>query len=60
MKPETIKAHVRTLNGIIASFDHAKKVEGQTAKERGVVELLQDARANLLEELEARREKVTL
>jgi hypothetical protein len=54
MKAETIQNHIRTLSGILASIETNRKLSGQTAKERVTSELLQDARANLLEELQAR------
>jgi hypothetical protein len=54
MKAETIENHIRTINGLLSSIETNRKLHGQTARERGAAELLQDARTNLLEELQAR------
>ena len=57
MKAETIAKQIIHINTVINAFALSKQVEGQTAKERVASELLQDARSNLLEELQAREEK---
>jgi hypothetical protein len=59
MKDPTIEAHVRTLNGIIASFAHAKKEQGQFAREREAVEFLDKAKDKLLAELKSREDVKT-
>ena len=54
MKATTLEYHVRTLNGILASFAHSKATEGQYARERIAVESIEKARDVLLEELRSR------
>ena len=59
MRDETIEHHVRALNGIIASFKHSKKEEGQYAREREAVEYFEMGRDKLLAELKSREVKST-
>jgi hypothetical protein len=57
MKEAIIEHHVRALNGILASFETSRKLEGQFARERIAVEKMEEARKLLNEELKSREVK---